>query len=537
MAFKVKTYPIKQIIADLQQPSAYPHPVAAIHVVQTHVSCVFLTGDFAYKVKKAVNFGFLDYTTLERRRHFCEEELRLNRRLCPELYLEVVPLMLREGRLVIGGNGEPVEWAVRMRQMRECEMLSARLEAGTVGRAEIERLAQALADFHAGAGGGVEVQAFGAHTVLAETMATTLGSMDKVTCDFLPSATRRTIRDYLEVFLHREEALLARRVEQGRIRDCHGDLRTQNICLDQRFDRGLQIFDGIEFNQEFRYIDVAADLAYLTMDLDLAGRADLRECLTDTYSRATEDTDLPVMLRFYQVYRACVRGNIALMAAAEHEISEPERERQRQIADTAYDLARCYALRRERPALLITVGFSGSGKSQLARELCRRLPAVHLSSDRLRKEQAGIPATARLEIAHYTEASREAVYQQLFERAAEPLQRGEHVLLDATFLTAKARAEAAELAQRMQAEFWGIACECPEAVIRERLQRRGQDKNASDAGLAVYEGQRSAFEPIQPFAADADPICRLICVRTDQPTAEAARFVTDRFLTPAAHSL
>jgi aminoglycoside phosphotransferase family enzyme/predicted kinase len=525
---------LDQVIEAMQRPEAYPHVVEAIHVVQTHISCVFLTGRYAYKIKKPVRFDFLDYRALDRRLHFCVQELLLNCRLCPQVYLGVVPLTLQGGRLRVGGSGAPVEWAVRMHQLDATEMLSARLKAGRVAEGEIERIARALAMFHARAAADAPIRAFGAPAVVSETIAGTLHVMDTVAERCLAEDTRRAIRSTLEDFQHREAELFVQRQAEGRTRDCHGDLRLQNICLDPRFDEGLQIFDCIEFNREFRYIDVAADLAYLAMDLDLAGRADLRRTLVETYLKTSGDSDLLRILPFYQIYRACVRGNIALLAAAESEIEASERQAQREIAATAYDLARSYAAHRDSPALLITVGFSGVGKSLLAQQVCSRLPAIHLSSDQIRKELAGTPAATQLGAEHYQESRRASVYEEMRRRAAEYLRQGEMVVLDATFLAEPEREAAARLAVRLGAACWFLECRCPDAVIRRRLKERRQDSHqdshASDADLAVYEEQLRSYRPFTLPSGDLTGACEHLLVDTDQPVQEAARQVIDALL-------
>ncbi|HLK60478.1 MAG TPA: AAA family ATPase, partial [Chthonomonadaceae bacterium] len=315
-----------------------------------------------------------------------------------------------------------------------------------------------------------------------------------------------------------------------RIRDCHGDLRTQNICLDARYDDGIQVFDCIEFNDAFCYIDVAADIAYLAMDLDLAGRADLRECLLNTYARATNDASLAQILPFYRIYRAIVRGNIALLAGGESEIPEPERQEQRDLAAAAYDLACCYARRRPRPALLITVGFSGSGKSVVAGEVARRLPAFLLSSDAVRKARAGMAADTPLEIEQYTPARRAEVYAALLERAGAILQRGEHVLLDATFLDPQQREAASRLARSHEAEFWVLGCRCPDSLIRQRLRARRSAPGVSDADLRVYEQQRRTYADLEALSLPASTPGHLVLLDTSLPAAETAHTVVERFL-------
>ena len=498
-------------------------------MVQTHISCVFLTGDYAYKVKKPVDFGFLDYRTLEQRRAFCEQEIRLNGRLCPDLYLDPVPITRNDSGLHVGGKGVPVEWAVRMRQLRSEEMLCSRSERGDVCEADIRRVASVLADFHSRSATNPEIQAWGMHAVISRTIRNTLDSMDTLAGPLLSPHGRAVIRRSLKSFLDEERGLLCRRADEGCIRDCHGDLRTQNICFDPRYDGGIQIFDCIEFNHEFRYIDVAADLAYLAMDLDLAGRADLRGNLVDMYSHVRNDGSLQRALHFYMIYRACVRGNIALFAANEREVPEPEREAQRETAAAAYDLARCYARLGAGPALLITVGFSGSGKSSLARELSRRLPAILISTDGVRKECAGVEPTARLAAAAYGPSQRAEVYAEVYRKASGYISRGEHVLLDGTFLSRQERETAARLARRVGAEFWMLECRCPEEVIRRRLTWRHGQSTASDADVTVYERQTASNIPVTlPVGNDVGNPHHII-VDTEQPSQHGAHEVVDRF--------
>lgn len=523
---------LERLMTDLSDPAAYPHPVKSVRVVQTHISCVFLTGEFAYKIKKPVDFGFLDYRTLTQRRMFCEHEISLNRRLCPELYLELVPITHDGDRCQVGGSGTVVEWAVKMRQLREENLLSARLEAGVSTGSDIERVANILASFHSRSATGPDIAEWGLHSVVSRTVFNALQTMDTLAADVVSLGARTAIRTHLKSFLDNEHDLFCSRANEECVRDCHGDLRTQNICFDPRFDGGVQIFDCIEFNKEFRYIDVAADLAYLAMDLDLAGRADLREMLVDAYTRARSDPSICRILPFYQTYRACVRGNIALFAAREGEIPELERELHRTIASAVYDLARCYACKRPDPALLITVGFSGCGKSSLARETARRLPAVLLSSDDIRKERAGVGRTVRLNESRYSSMERAEVYAELYRRGAFHLARGENVLLDATFLSAAERTAAHQLAKGHDAEFWMLECQCPDEIIRRRLAQRSKDANVSDAGVKIYEQQVRDFADVELPSGSHVAKQFHVVVDTDGSARDVANKVVDRFASP-----
>lgn len=349
MSSNTDTCTLEVLLAALQSPRAYPHPTESVHVVQTHASCVFLTGEYVYKIKKPVRFGFLDYGTLERRQALCQQEVLLNQRLCPEVYLEVVPITWQEGHLRVGGEGAAVEWAVRMRQLREADMLPARLEAGTLEASILDRLARKLAQFHGQAHTDDTIRAYGEPSRIAETIRMTLQTMQEVTENTPLSECYSALGAYFEAFERTQASRLRHRVEQNHIRDCHGDLRAQNLCLDTRFGDGIQVFDCIEFNPSFRYIDTAADIAYLAMDLDLAGQAALRARLLEVYTRESNDQDLALILPFYLTYRAMVRGNIALLAARESEIPAAEREAQQTLAASAYDLARSYASSPPRP--------------------------------------------------------------------------------------------------------------------------------------------------------------------------------------------
>lgn len=522
--------PVEELLADLARPEAYPEAVTAVRVVQTHTSCVFLTGARAWKVRKPVNFGFLDYSTPELRRHYAEEELRLNRRLCPSVYrgLAVVyraaggRLCLAEGETPPGGAAV-VEWAVCMRELPAAEMLPARLEAGTVGPTEVDALARALARFHSGAERGPGVAAYGLPEAVARNVEENYSVCAPLAGEALPAEHLARITAWSRAFLAAQGALLRRRAASGWVREGHGDLRAQNLCLAPDIDGGVQPFDCIEFTPRFRCLDVADDLAYLCMDLDLASRADLRRLLVDRYleflpGTTGEAADFRTLLPFYCCYRACVRGKIALLAAAEPEIPAEERRAHAHLAATVFDLARGYAERRPRPVLLAVAGYSGSGKSMLARELARRLPAVLLSTDMLRKELAGVEPGTRLPPAAYHAEQRAAVYAAMRERAAEALAAGEHVVLDATFLQPEERERAGNLAARCAAEWWQVRCHCPDEVIRERLTRRAAEGGqVSDAGLAVYEMQR-ANTPL-PSA----PAPRVLDARGDTDPAAQAR--------------
>jgi aminoglycoside phosphotransferase family enzyme/predicted kinase len=490
----------ERILADLSRPGAYPHVVSEIKVAQTHISAVFLAGDFAYKVKKPVDFGFLDYSTFERREQFCREELRLNRRLSPDVYLSLAGVVEgADGRLCIdpapGERAEPLEWAVRMRRLLESDMLPALLEQRKVYKTDIRRIARRIAAFHAEAAVDDESHSFGAPDQVEETVAGNLRHAEEAAGPLLTPEVYERLRGYISRFVNENRALLKRRAMDGKVRRCHGDLRLQNICLDPDLGDGIQIFDCIEFNARYQCVDVIADLAYLAMDLDLAGRADLRWDLVDEYREQTSDEDLAVLLPFYQCYRACVRGKIGMLAAAEAEIPEEKRREEAEIAHYAFALAQSYADGRERPKLFAMHGFSGSGKSLHANRLARTEPAVCLATDVIRKERYDTERSPKTP--EYDSDSRYLVYAGMFSQARCWLKRGESVVLDATFLARHLRDTARIMAAGFGAEFHLIDCPCPDEDIRRRLRARtAVGKSISDATEAVYELQLREAEPL-----------------------------------------
>lgn len=511
---------LSRILSELVLPDAYDHPVTNLRVVQTHTSCVFLTGKYAFKVKKPVNFEFLDYSSLELRHKFCEKEVELNRRLCPQIYLGIVPITEQSGRLRVEAAGTPLEWAVKMHQLPEAYMLSAQLENNGVSAEQMKKVAETLAIFHEKALSNDEISAFGSPERIRVNLQENFTQASRFTHWTLTSECVQNVKVYSEKFLTENQSLFLNRIKRGRIRDGHGDLRAQNICLYPHLQEGIQIFDCIEFNDRFRYEDVAADVSYLAMDLDLAARSDLRRTLLDAYNQYSKDPDLSSILPFYKCYRAFVRGKIALFASSEKEIPLDQRRKHEEIAAAAFDLANSYSKKRFPPTLFITVGISGSGKSVLSRELARRLPAVLLSSDKIRKELAAVAADSTLDASWYQPERVAMVYDELRERGRFFLQEGENVILDATFLSARERSRAAELASSCGAAFQILVCECPGLVARERIQRRKESEaRFSDATISVLERQ------IQEYEAVNEPA---IILNTESPPLALAREVLHR---------
>ncbi|MBM4283925.1 MAG: hypothetical protein FJ128_01570 [Deltaproteobacteria bacterium] len=326
------------LITALLEPAAYPEPTDAVTLVQTHISWVFLTDRYAYKLKKPVKLGFLDFSTLWRRHYYLKQELRLNRRLCPDIYLAVLPVTARDGGFRVGGTGRPLDYLLRMVRLPQERMMDEVADRGELTAHHLTRLVERLVPFYASAATGPRINRYGRPSVIAFNHEENFTAIEPLVEDLLPLALFEEIRDFSRTLLIRHRELLHRRIAAGRIRDCHGDLHMKNICLAD----GVHIFDCIEFNPRFRYGDVAADIDFLAMDLDFHGLEELSRHFVEGFAAASEDPDILTVLQFYKCYRACVRGKINAVAAGEPELGPAAQERARQLARAYFALAGRY---------------------------------------------------------------------------------------------------------------------------------------------------------------------------------------------------
>jgi len=525
---------LPELIRGLLEPSAYPHPVNTVELVQTHISYVFLAGDFAYKVKKPVDFGFLNFTTLARRRHYCQQEVVLNRRLCPDTYLGVVRITREGRRLRLEGRGKVLEYAVKMRRLPALRMMDRLLADGRVSPTMVEAVARRLADFHAHSETGPRIDRYGSPAVIDGNWQENFEQWAPYLDDTITAGQDRYLRAYVRNFLIRRRTLLEERVGQGRIRDCHGDVRLDAVC----FTDGVCIFDCIEFNRRFRYSDVAADIAFLAMDLEYHGRPDLSERLVRTYARAAGDAQALELVDFYKCYRAAVRGKVEGFRLTQPEVRPTERRQARQAARAYFRLACRYAAAQPPPVLIITCGLVASGKTAIARALGEALDAPVISSDVVRKELAGLsPEEHRFEPFErgiYSPAFTARTYDAMLERARGLLAEGRSVLLDGTFGRRDQRQKARGLAEEMGGRFVCVECRAEEAVIHRRLaERLRTGGDASDARPEIYEAQLQVFEPVTDLRPHE--YVSLDCARPlGQCVLEARRLVDERLAPPTA---
>lgn len=485
------------LIQALHNPSLYPHPVAEVSLRQTQMSFLLFAGDFVYKVKKPVDLGYLDYTSLERRRFFCHQEVKLNRRLCPSIYLKVVPISWRLGKVWLGGGGNVLEYAVMMRRLPDEGMMEYLLPRGRVSPEMVIRVAEKLVPFHKRATTSAEISTFGDPAAVSFNWQENFSQTEKYRGRTIRLEQYEKIKGYVENFLHTERRLLERRVEEGKIRDCHGDLHAAHIC----FGDDIYIYDCIEFNNRFRYGDVASEIAFLAMDLDFHYHPGLADLFVQSYASLSGDKDLLLLMPFYKCYRAYVRGKVEGFKLDDPYLSEEEKRQALYRARRYFNLACSYIPGERRLRLILVSGLPGTGKTSLAHELSSRLGTVVISSDLVRKELAGLsPDEHRYESYEggiYSPEFTLKTYREMLARARNMLETGRSVIVDATFRKRERRVEFSRLAQEMGAEFWVVEARCPEEVVRERLKGRPEERTASDALWETYLAQRREFEPVE----------------------------------------
>jgi aminoglycoside phosphotransferase family enzyme len=328
-----------QVVKALMGPEAYDDDTGKIELIQTHISYVFMTRNFVYKVKKAVNLGFLDFTTLEKRRFYCEKELELNRRLCRDMYLEVVPINKSNGVIRVKGEGETVEYAVKMKRMPQDRMMNRLLDKKQVDEKLIDRIAKIIAEFHSKAETNAQTSKFGSLATIRsnwnENYEQTREFVDKT----ISPADFNFILEKIDAFIEQNAGLFEKRMADGRVKDCHGDIHSGNIFVTD----GIYIFDAIEFNERFRYSDAASDVAFLAMDLDYKERTDLSNFFVEKYVQYSGDQELLRLLPFYKCYRAYVRGKVISFRLKDPNVNSEEKKAARKEAGTYYKLAYTYA--------------------------------------------------------------------------------------------------------------------------------------------------------------------------------------------------
>jgi len=496
----------RELLAALCRPEVYAHAVASIEVVETHISWVILTGEYAYKIKKAVDLGFLDFSTLQQRLHYCEEELRLNTRWAPELYLGLQPICGSRDRPLLGGDGEAIEYAVRMRQFPQEMQLDRQLDDGKLREEDMLRLAETIAARHEQA--RVIEYANDSESV-GKVSAPILENFAPVEQAIDMELLHRVHRWTAERLVTLKPVLIQRR-KDGFVRQCHGDLHLSNLV---RLSSGIVAFDCVEFSADLRNIDVLSDIAFLVMDLVSRARQDLAYVFLNRYLERTGDYAGMSVFGLYFVYHSMIRAKVAAIRSAER---DNEIDRDKDVEEVKHYLAVAVRwLMTARPHLLAMHGYSASGKTWLSSKLLADLPAVRLRSDIERKRLAGIGETADSRSLPgkgiYSKTSSDTVYGQLFDSAVVLLDAGFNVILDAAFLQQADRERLYALADRHGAPYVIVAASAGEDELQQRLRRRSaRGADVSEADIAVLEYQQRTADPLRE-----DERRKAVFVRTD----------------------
>jgi len=507
----------RALVESLRLAAAYPHSVSRIELLETHISWVLLTGDFAYKLKKPVDLGFVNFSTLERRRFFCGEELRLNRRLAPEMYLEVLPISGSPQAPQVGGSGLAIEYCVKMRQFDQDALLSRIIASGKLLPKHVEALAGQVADFHSHIPVAALTSRFGTPDSVAEPMRTNFAHLD-LARDEASQRIIRELREWCERELARRRDRFVERKAGGFIRECHGDMHLGNMILENDL---VTIFDCIEFNEDLRWIDVLSEVAFCAMDLEDRGRPDLAHRFINAYLEWSGDYGGLSVYPIYWSYRALVRAKVASLRGTQSHVAEEEKRRLLGELHNYLQLAE----RSTRPRtqfLAITHGVSGSGKTWGSQAIVDRLGAIRLRSDFERKRLAGLDALAAtgsgLARDLYSAEFTRRTYECLVDLASAVIRDGFSVLVDATFLERANRERFRSLSEQLTVPFVIVDFPADEATCRQRIRertRRGND--ASEATEEVLEHQLRTQEPL-----DERERSDTIAIDTNHPESIAA---------------
>lgn len=497
------------LIQSLETSADFDHPVSQFEIVETHISYILLTGPYAYKFKKPVDLGFLDFSTLNKRKHYCEEELRLNRRHAPELYLDVITITGDEQLPTINGKDPVLEYAVKMVQFDRSQELDKLVIKGGLTPALIDKLAIIIAAFHDEAEVADERKDAGSLEYVWHPVAENFSQIK--TClqdDHDYNERLASLARLSEIALEKLKHAFEERKTQGFIRECHGDMHLGNIVM---INNEPVIFDCIEFSKDLRWIDVINDIAFLIMDLDEHDCSELSNRLLNAYLEYTRDYAGLSVLRFYLVYRAMVRAKVACIRLGQEHHDEQARSDYRRYIDMA-----CIYTEQQQPVLFMTYGVSGSGKTTVSQLLLERWGAIRLRSDLERKSLHGLAADATtgspIGGGLYSPENTQRTYNRLSSLSVDLLNAGYSVIVDATFLQASHRRDFIELGYACNVPFVILHCHASEQQLKKRiLQRYVKGDDASEADLNVLAHQ---LETLEPLNEDEKEFC--VTIDTDQ---------------------
>jgi len=501
--------PSSGLILALMNPVIYDHAVNDCHLIETHASWIILTGDFAYKIKKPVNLGFLDFSTLEKRHFLCKEELRLNQRLAPQMYLELVTITGTPEKPVLNGTGKPVEFAVRMLQFPQEVQLDRMLASGEIGTFHIDTIARLVADFHKKTMVASKDSTYGDPEHIRKPVENNFIQINK-NRKKAEHPLSNELEAWCKSFFDELKPVFIKRKAEGFIRECHGDMHLRNIAW---INNTPVVFDCIEFDPDLRWIDVISEIAFLVMDFEARMHPQLSRRFLNVYLEESGDYAGVRVLPFYLVYRALVRTKIAAIRAGQQDISEEEKAEAEKEFFNYLQLAKSSS-KISAPKLIITRGLSASGKSTITMQLLEQMDAIRIRSDVERKRIFGISRKESIETTYcqniYSPEATKKTYDKLAGLAEKILDTGYPVIVDAAFLKFEERGKFRELAEAKKVPFIILEFLATHDTLRQRIIKR--EKNVSDADLSVLEQQIAKWQPLDKREKD-----RAITIDTETP--------------------
>lgn len=491
------------LVRALQYDRTFPHPCTQPKVIETHISWVILCEDYAYKIKKALNLDFLDFSTLAKRKYYCEEEVRLNRRLARDIYLGVVHFTGSPSQPILGGEGKPIEYAVKMRRFAHDGLLSDLADSGHLNEKQVMRMAEQISEFHTRIPAAPAHSEWGGPTQVHAPVAENFAQIDS----YLKTAADRTMLEDLRTWSEQEflriEAALAQRKQDGFVRECHGDMHLGNMTWHHD---DLLIFDGIEFAPALYWIDVMSEVAFVCMDLEDHGARPMAYRFLNDYLDRNGDYDGVALLRYYLVYRAMVRAKVAAIR-----LEQSDQHDQLQTLRNYMQLASRY-IQPPTPVLMLTHGLSGSGKSTFSAQLAHQWPAIRVRSDRERQRLYPDSAPLAGASGRYSVQATRATYARLLRLADILLRAGYSTIVDATFLHAEQRLPFRQLAEDLGVPIRILHFVADPDRLRERVRQRQQrSDDISEAGINILERQIIDYRPL-----DADETGEAIIVDTER---------------------
>ncbi|MGK7939453.1 MAG: AAA family ATPase [Crocosphaera sp.] len=480
---------ISNLIKALQNPNSYPHAVATpIKVIQTHISVIFLTGDYAYKIKKPVDFGFLDYSTLEKRQYFLNQELTMNQAIAPDIYLEVLPITIKNNQVKIGEEGNIIDYVLKMHQFPQDCLFINLFQAGKLEKHDLEALGKIVSEFHKNTRTDDYIRSFGDIEVIKKSIDENYERTEKYINIAQTQQQYNETKEFTDNYFQLKQEQFKQRQKEDKIRECHGDLHLKNICL---WNNKIQLFDRIEFNEEFRYVDVMFDVAFTVMDLDARKRQDLSNIFLNTYLEHTGDWQGLQVLPLYLSRQTYVRAKVTSMLLDDPNITEEDHNNALQDAKNYYHLALQYT-QKHQGQIIIMSGLSGSGKTTVAKYLAQRINAILIRSDALRKHLANIPLNKTGSDDIYTPEMNKKTYSNLIKLGEMLAIQGFSVILDAKFDRHILREPLIKIAQKNNIPLTILSCYAPVDILSDRLSQRQGD--ISDATASLLQQQQENNE-------------------------------------------